>query len=94
MPGFSMSDFGLEGRVEQIGRCRQVLDDGLVRALAGAVDRVDRHDLQAELRGRLGHRLAAGARVLILVVHVEQLLAGLGDGQFLADARLRPARAA
>ena len=48
--------FGLEHRLDQFRRLRQVVDDGFVRPLAGAVDRVDGDDLQLQLGGGFAQR--------------------------------------
>ena len=79
------ADVGLEG-----GRQHLVLagEGGDLRALgvaAGAVDRVDGLDRQAELGADLGQGLAGGALVLDLVVAVEQVALGAVGGDLPPD---------
>ena len=55
------------------------------RVAAGAVDRLDRARRQLEICGGLGQRLAFGARILDLVVDVEDLGLGARSRQLLLE---------
>ena len=85
MAGFSMPTSVSNACFSSSGDSGRSSTIDAVRAKRLPVDRLDGDDLEVELGRGLGERRAAGARVLVGIMHVEQDAGRFGERQLLAD---------